>query len=208
MADNTLELRSVTVGALQENCYILYDPMTQQSLVFDPGDEPQQIMAIIGDSRVTAILLTHAHADHVGAVEAIRSATNAPVSIHAAELPALAPIQADAHIQDDDVIKWGDHVIRAVHTPGHTPGMISFLVDDQYAIVGDTIFGGGPGRTVNPADFRTTLATLHDVVLQWPDTYTCYPGHGEAFRLADVRKQITQFVARDHPAAFHGDAAW
>lgn len=208
MADNTLDLRSVTVGSMQENCYVLHDLTTGQCLVFDPGAEPERIMPLIGDSRVTAILLTHAHADHIGAVEPIRAATGAPVSIHRAELPALGKIHHDTLIDDGDTITWGEHTIRAVHTPGHTPGMISFIIDDQQAIVGDTLFGGGPGYTRSAADFRTTLVTLRDVILSWPDSLVCYPGHGDAFQLGDRRARIAQFVARDHPARFSGDAEW
>ncbi|HEY0735848.1 MAG TPA: MBL fold metallo-hydrolase [Herpetosiphonaceae bacterium] len=208
MADNTLEVRSAAVGSWQENCYVLYDAATNQSIVFDPGAEPKKIQTLIGDSTVTDILLTHAHSDHIGAVEAIRAATGAPVSIHRAELPALGSIHHDTLIDDGDEIQWGGHTIRAVHTPGHTPGMITFIVDNQHAIVGDTIFGGGPGRTGSAEDFRTTLATLRDVILSWPDTLVCYPGHGDSFRLADVRDRIQQFVAKEHPANFQGDAEW
>ena len=208
MTDSAVDLRLVTVGSMQENCYVLHDPATGQCVVFDPGAEPERILALAGDSTITAILLTHAHADHIGAVEAIRAATLAPVSIHRAELPALGAIHHDTEIEDGDEIALGTHVIRAVHTPGHTPGMLSFIVDDRYAIVGDTIFAGGPGRTRSAGDFRTTLATLRDVVLRWPETYMCYPGHGDAFALADVRERISEFVAREHPAGFHGDAEW
>lgn len=208
VADNTLDLRSVTVGSMQENCYVLHDPATRQSIVVDPGAEPERIMALIGDSRVTAILLTHAHADHIGAVEAVRAATGAPVSIHRAELPALGKIHHDTLIDDGDTIAWGDHTIRAVHTPGHTPGMISFIINEQQAIVGDTLFAGGPGYTRSATDFRTTLATLRDVILSWPDTLVCYPGHGDSFRLGDIRARLAQFVARDHAASFAGDAEW
>lgn len=208
MADSTLDLRVVTVGSMQENCYILHDPAAGQCLVFDPGAEPERIMPLISDSRVTGILLTHAHADHIGAVEAIRAATGAPVSIHGAELPALGAVHHDTLIDDGDTIVLGAHTIRAVHTPGHTPGMISFIIDDQQAIVGDTLFGGGPGRTWSAADFRTTLATLRDVILSWPDTLVCHPGHGDSFQLGDIRERVAQFVAREHPASFAGDAEW
>jgi hydroxyacylglutathione hydrolase len=208
VADKRLDLRSVSVGAWQENCYVLHDPSTQQSIVFDPGAEPKKILSLVGDSKVSAILLTHAHSDHIGAVEPVRAASGAPVSIHQAELPALGKIHHDSLINDGDAIRWGEHLIRAVWTPGHTPGMISFVIDDELAIVGDTIFAGGPGRTNNPADFQTTLATLRNVVLHWPDSIVCYPGHGESFRLGDVRERIQAFVNREHRANFHGDAEW
>jgi hydroxyacylglutathione hydrolase len=208
VADTRLDLRSVTVGSWQENCYVLRDPSTGQSIVFDPGAEPHKILALVGDSQLSAILLTHAHADHIGAVEALRAATGATVSIHQAELPALGKIRHDSLIQDGDEIRWNSHLIRAIWTPGHTPGMISFLIDDQLAIVGDTIFAGGPGHTRSAADFQTTLATLRNVVLSWPDSLICYPGHGESFRLGDVRERIQAFVSREHRANFHGDAEW
>jgi glyoxylase-like metal-dependent hydrolase (beta-lactamase superfamily II) len=94
-----------------------------------------------------------------------------------------------------------------VHTPGHTDGEVSFLLPDNQAIVGDTIFEGGPGRTNNAPDFRTMLSTLH-TILQWPDDTMCYPGHGSSFRLGDIRSHVEAFVARDHGDDFHGDAEW
>ena len=86
--------------------------------------------------------------------------------------------------------------------------MICFVLeDDARAIVGDTIFAGGPGRTWSAEDFKTTLRTLRDVVLAWPDDTVCYPGHGPTFRLGDLRPQIKRFIAKDH-GDFHGDATW
>ena len=94
-----------------------------------------------------------------------------------------------------------------MHTPGHSDGMISFLLPDNRAIVGDTIFEGGPGRTWSADGFRATLQTLR-TILTWPDDTVCYPGHGNAFRLGDLRRRIEAFVERDHPADFYGDAEW
>ena len=208
MASATLDLRTVAVGSYQENCYVLVDPATDQALVFDPGAEPERILPLIGTAQVTAILLTHAHADHIGAVDAVHAATGAPVSIHAAELPALGAVRHDTLLGDGDTLAFGAHAIRAIHTPGHTPGMLTFVVDERIAIVGDTIFAGGPGRTWSAADFATTLRTLRDTILGWPDSYTCYPGHGPAFAIGDIRSRVERFVAREHPAGFYGDAEW
>lgn len=208
MAEHHLTLSKITVGRFQENCYVLADETSGAALVVDPGAEGERILAAVGGRRVAAILLTHAHGDHIGAVEAVRKATGAPVRIHPAELPQLGKIRADAHFNDGDIVTLGAHQIRAVLTPGHTPGMISLLLDDGNALVGDTIFEGGPGRTWSAADFRTTLATLRDVVLGWPDSTICHPGHGDAFRLGDIRARIEAFLARPHAAKFYGDATW
>ena len=81
------------------------------------------------------------------------------------------------------------------------------IKEDHYAIVGDTIFEGGPGKTWSPEGFRTTLKTLQNVVLSWPDKTICYPGHGPSFRLKDKRKYIEAFLGKDH-GAFFGDATW
>ena len=202
-----LTLHRLTVGSWEENCYVLADDERGECIVVDPGAEAERILSFVGGRRVARILLTHAHADHVGAVEAIRERTGAPVAIHAAELPLLGAIPHDELIADGDVIAWGAHQIVATHTPGHTPGMLTFTVGTD-ALVGDTLFAGGPGKTWSPEDFQTTLRTLREVVLGWPDETVCHPGHGESFRLGDLRPAIERFVAREHPVGFHGDAEW
>jgi hydroxyacylglutathione hydrolase len=201
-----IEIITLTVGPLAENCYIVHDSRSGESLVVDPGAEPERLIAAI-PGRVRAILLTHAHADHIGAVNEIAAATHAPVWIHPADAHMLARARADAWIEDGQLFPIGEQRLMAHHTPGHTPGMISFI-GAGVALVGDTIFAGGPGRTWCPHDFRLTLQTLGNVVLRWPDDTSCYPGHGPSFRLGDARAQIEAFVSRERPADFFGDAEW
>jgi hydroxyacylglutathione hydrolase len=207
MNQPALILRSATVGAWRENAYVVIDPATNRSLVIDPGAEPATILGLIGDSTVQAILLTHGHRDHIGAVDAIRDQTHAPVMIHPADVELLGGLHVDDHLDDGTTIALGLHTIRAAHTPGHTAGMISLLLPGERAIVGDTIFAGGPGKTWSADGFRATLATLR-TILAWPAATACYPGHGPSFRLADLRAQIEAFVNRSHAPGFYGDAEW
>jgi glyoxylase-like metal-dependent hydrolase (beta-lactamase superfamily II) len=105
-------------------------------------------------------------------------------------------------------VQIGTHTLKVYHTPGHTPDMICFAIEgDHRVIVGDTIFEGGPGKTWSPEDFRTTLQTLRNVILTWPDDTVCYPGHGPSFRLGDRRAAIEAFLQKDH-GDFFGDATW
>lgn len=203
-----LEIVTLTVGEFAENCTIVRDRASGTALVIDPGDEAHQILAAIGDLGVEQIVLTHAHRDHIGAVNQIRASTGASVAIHPADAHMLGPVRADIFLRGDETIALGAHVIRLARTPGHTPGMLSLLLPNGHAIVGDTIFDGGPGKTWCPDDFQTTLRTLREVVLRWPDETICHPGHGATFRLGDRRAQIAAFVERDHDAGFFGDAEW
>lgn len=208
MTPPPLDLVQLTVGPLSEHCYVVIDPATDRCVVVDPGAEAERVVAAIGQRRVTAILLTHAHHDHIGAVNDVRAATGARVWIHPADAHMLGAVRADEWLGDEQRIKLGAHALRAQHTPGHTPGMISLHLDGDRVLVGDTIFDGGPGRTWSPDDFRTTLATLRDVVLRWPDTTVCYPGHGPSFRLGERRGSVERFLAQPHGDDFFGDTSW
>jgi hydroxyacylglutathione hydrolase len=201
-----LEIRTITVGPFAENCYILHDSRSGESIVIDPGAEAERLMAAIR-GRVAAILLTHAHGDHIGAVNEIAAMTHAPVWLHPADAHMLGRTRVESWIEHGQAFRLGDQRLTAYHTPGHTPGMISF-VGNGVAFVGDTLFEGGPGRTWCPHDFQRTTHTLRDVVLQWPDDTVCYPGHGPSFRLGDVRSRIEAFLSRSRPADFYGDAEW
>ena len=206
MPTTTLELRHRQVGPWPMNTYALICPTTRQSVLFDPGADPAVLTEMLQGSTPIAILLTHTHGDHVGALVEMREQLRVPLMAHGnVQSKGFA---VDRVLADGDQVLVGDHTLRAYYTPGHIDDMLSFAIEgDHRIVVGDTIFKGGPGKTGSPAAFRTTLATLRNVVLAWPDEAVCYPGHGPEFRLGDLRPAIEAFLQKDH-GDFFGDATW
>lgn len=203
-----LTLITRQVGPWGMNTYALVCPETKASVLIDPGADPDTLSAMLGDSTSTAILLTHTHGDHIGALDEMRARLGVPVLCHPGPHVNDFDPQATRHLSDGDRVQVGNFSLRVQEAPGHCVDQICFVLeDDSRVIVGDTIFEGGPGRTRNSEDFHTTLRTLQSVVLPWPDATLCYPGHGPSFRLGDKRAAIEAFIAKNH-GDFHGDATW
>jgi glyoxylase-like metal-dependent hydrolase (beta-lactamase superfamily II) len=204
-----LELVTRQVGPWGMNTYALICPETNQSVLFDPGDDADTLQGMLGDSTPIAILLTHTHVDHVGALAEMRQRLQVPVKGHnGSHNPHGEKVTIDTWLHDGDAVLVGNHTLNVHHAPGHIGNQICFaLQNDHRIIVGDTLFDGGPGKTWSTEGFKTTLNTLRDVVLPWPDDSICYPGHGPSFRLGDRRAAIEAFLAKDH-GEFHGDATW
>jgi glyoxylase-like metal-dependent hydrolase (beta-lactamase superfamily II) len=204
-----LQLVTRQVGPWGMNTYVLICPTSNQSVLIDPGDDPDILQEMLGDSQPVAILLTHTHIDHIGALPAMRERLGVPVMGNdGPHEPGGKDIQAGRWLRDGDTVTVGAHTLRAAYAPGHIGDQICFILeDDPRVIVGDTIFDGGPGRTWSSEGFKTTLVTLRDVVLAWPDETVCYPGHGPHFRLGDRRAAVEAFLAEDH-GDFFGDATW
>ena len=206
MTTTPLQLQHRQVGPWRMNTYALICPTTGESVLFDPGDDPDILAEMVAGSTPVAILLTHSHPDHVGALDEMRQRLNVPLMAH--QQGAAHGIQCDRTLADGDTVQVGRHQLRVYYTPGHIDDQICFAIEgDARTIVGDTIFAGGPGKTWSAEGFQTTLTTLRDVVLCWPDETLCYPGHGPSFRLGDIRAQVEAFVQQDH-GAFYGDAEW
>lgn len=204
-----LEVRARAVGPWPMNTYVMVCPHTRQSVLFDPGAEPETLAEMLAGTTPIAILLTHTHPDHVGALETMRERLGVPVMAFPGRHFNDMDVNADRDLRDGDVVEVGQHRLKVYYTPGHIDDMICFVEEGQprQAIVGDTIFEGGPGKTWTAEGFQTTLQTLRNVVLTWPDDTICYPGHGPHFRLGDKRAAIEAFLAKDH-GAFFGDASW
>lgn len=200
------ELHKLEVGPWPMNAYVIVCQDTGASAIIDPGADPQALLEAAG-SKVAAILLTHGHPDHVGALEEVKAATGAPVYLHPAEAEKFG-LAYDRPLEDGQRLHIGEVELRAVHTPGHTPGMICLDLGDGRVIVGDTVFVGGPGRTWNSEDFETTMRTMQEIVFAWPDETRFYPGHGPNGVIGEERADFEAFVERGWPADKHGDVTW
>ena len=202
----SMQLITRQVGVWGMNSYALVCPATGQSVLIDPGADPDILSEMLADTTPIAILLTHTHADHVGALDEMQKRLNVPLLAH--EGPHLIPLNKSRSLVHGDIVNVGEHSLRVYHTPGHIADQICFAVENSpINIVGDTVFAGGPGKTWASEGFQTSLHTLRYIVLAWADDMICYPGHGPHFRLGDKRSLIEAFVAYDH-GDFYGDATW
>lgn len=200
-----IQIDTLPVGPLQANCYIIKDELQQAAIVIDPGAEGERIIAAVGDRKTECILLTHAHYDHIGALEAVRQKTGAPVFIHPAEAewltnPALngslgpwswgEPIQcspADGSLTHGQAIPFAGIELVVAHTPGHSPGGVSF-VGPGFAFTGDALFRGSIGRTDLPfGDGQRLLESIRLHLLSLPDDTVVFPGHGPATTVGEER---------------------
>jgi len=196
------------VGPLQCNCTILADPVSREAVVIDPGDEPERIVRALEAAKVTpvALLHTHAHFDHIGGSRAVKEATGAPIRLHPADRPlydalpeqaaffglrAEAPLPPDAPLAEGEVVHFGPHALRALHTPGHTPGSTSFLLEGDAPILfsGDTLFRRSIGRTdLWGGDTDAILASIREKLFALPGDVPVVCGHGPDTTIDEERR--------------------
>ena len=203
-----MHLESFPTGALGCTCSIVMDREKKRAIVVDPGGDLEVIVARLSalDATVEAIVHTHTHIDHVGATAGVQRTTNARACIHEADrfLYDLLPVQAamlgielpettemDGSLRDGDSIRAGDLEMCILHTPGHTPGSVTFVVKADGAtrvFTGDTLFRRGIGRTdLWGGDFDTIKRSLREKILVLPDDAIVVPGHGPETTIGDER---------------------
>lgn len=195
------------VGPWPMNTYLVICEETQASAIVDPGADAETILALAQGTRVTAILITHGHPDHVGALAEVHSATAAPVYMHPEDAVQFE-VACDQPLQDGRSIRVGNLRLRAIHTPGHTPGMTCFNLGDGRILVGDTVFVGGPGKTWSAGDFDLTMRTMRTVIFAWPNETRFYPGHGPSGIIGKERPAFENFLRRGWSQELFGDVTW
>ncbi|MBM4285492.1 MAG: MBL fold metallo-hydrolase [Deltaproteobacteria bacterium] len=199
--------QALEVGLLQVNCYIIGDGQTREAVVIDPGGDEDEILHTLRFHNLTLkyIIDTHGHFDHVDANQPLKEATGAQIAIHTADAhmlnkPSMEALfftgnrvrtsEADILLQEGDVISFGAINLKVLHTPGHTPGGISLVMEGQPVVyVGDTLFYGSIGRTDFPGgDFNTLITGVRQKIFTLGDHYTVYPGHGPATSVGQEKK--------------------
>ena len=199
-------VHKIPMGDYGNNGYVIVSPQTGESIVIDTPGEPEKLMAVARDTIVKAILITHTHFDHLVGFEAIRSELGAPVGVHAAEAGNL-PSPPDFHLNDGDSLTAGTVTVKAIHTPGHTPGATCFLTG-KHLFSGDTLFPGGPGHTNTPEDLRRSIDSITSRLLVLPEETVVYPGHGDGTTIGTAQQEYAIFAARPHPPELCGDVLW
>ena len=213
-----LEVRTFTVGAFSENCYVVRLPGASEALLVDPGAEAERLIEGLTALGVTvpAILVTHTHIDHIGAVAALARHTGAPVYCPALERHVLADIDASVKhfglsgfesYEADVLLSGGEHLTLAgfeidVHfTPGHSPGHLTYALPDHETLLdGDVLFRGSVGRVDLPGgDWPTLFASISSLIDAYPPQTAVLPGHGGQTTLGAERESnpfLTELAAR------------
>ena len=210
MSAGPLDVRPVAVGPFQANCYLVR--RGPDAIVIDPGAEPGRLASLLEawEAEPRAILLTHAHVDHVGGVAELVRRFALPVYLHPADAPlyraapehaalfgiAVEPLPApDEWLEHGERLSFGSIDLEVRHAPGHSPGGVVFVARAE-AFVGDCVFAGSIGRTDLPGgDTRTLLASIRKQILSLPPDTALYTGHGPATTVA-VEAATNPFLVR------------
>jgi hydroxyacylglutathione hydrolase len=222
------DVRAFTVGPVQENCYIVRaDPDATHALLIDPGDEPERLLAAIDELgvEIDAILITHCHFDHIGAVAPVARATGAPVYVPQLERPLLSDIMSWTppgfgpfeNYEAEHTIAGGEHLSLAgleldvIFTPGHSPGHVTYATPGAL-LSGDVLFQGSVGRVDLPGgDWSTLERSIEGLLQAHPPETVVYPGHMGVTTLgrerdsnpflSEIRERAAGATTADSPAA-------
>ncbi len=194
----SVEIVKLSVGRMDNNVYVIRTD--ENAFVVDAGSaEPDAVLAELGDRTFDAVLQTHNHGDHIATLREVVEATKAPVFAHPSD---AIPVKA-VPLEDGASVSLGGETpvnLTVLHTPGHTPGGVCFLLQEEgeaHLFAGDTLFPGGPGNTFgNADDFKTIIRSLEEKLFVLDDATHVYPGHGNDTTIGAERPHLEEWRAR------------
>ena len=204
--DEFVQIDRLKLGPYDTNSYILTCPRTGDSVLVDAPAEGSEILKALKETHPRYILITHNHMDHIGALSELKSKLRVPIGVHRLDANSL-PLQAEMILEDGEKVPCGNMSLKVLHTPGHTPGSLSFLIG-KHLISGDTIFPGGPGKTKSPADLKLIIESITSKIFVLPDDTAIYPGHGDSTLLRKEKEEFAIFSSRSHDPNLFGDVLW
>lgn len=209
-----LMVRGIVVGVFAENCWIIGSRRTREGIVIDPGDQAEEILALARDMGLNIKLIanSHAHIDHILGVRGVQEVTGAKFLLHPGDLeiargagasagrllgrPVEPPPEPDAMLADGDEVEVEGVKLTVIHTPGHTPGSVSFYSEGML-FSGDTLFRGSIGRTDLPGgDYAQEMSSIVDRLLELPDETIVLPGHMQESKIG-IERQANPFVLEE-----------
>ena len=187
-----VRIRRLRIGDLENNVYVAACAATGRAVVIDASFDAGPIVEATADLDVDQLLLTHGHYDHVGAADEVRERLGIPYRIHADDLrPDICAIEPDGYLADGERIVVGELTVRVLHTPGHTPGSVSFALG-SHVITGDALFPGGPGATRwDYSSFDTAIDSVRSL-FELGDETGVYPGHGDQMTTVGAERPSLQ----------------
>jgi hydroxyacylglutathione hydrolase len=205
--DSTVRIQRLELSTYEANSYVVVNPKTKQSVLIDVPPGARTLIKELRGTELVCILLTHSHIDHYAGLRAFRNLLVAPVAVHEADNREWLPFPPEIVIKGGEVFEAGDVKIEAIFTPGHTPGSTCFRVG-SYLLSGDTVFPGGPGRTMTAPAFKQIMKSITEKIVPLPDDMRVFPGHGSETVLGKEKREIAGFLSREHSSKLHGDVLW
>lgn len=203
------------VSGFENNAYLITCKRTNSSVVIDTPDKPIEALEAMAKTDVGAVLITHNHLDHLQGFEDVLEATNVPVGIGEADAHAVkgnADISID--VSHDSLISFGDITLRAIATPGHTPGSTCYMLPSEvpgatpHVFTGDTLFPGGPGKSDSPEAFKELVNSVQGQLTTLPEQTIVLPGHGKSTTIAKSKGEFGVFLANPRRDDLYGEVLW
>ena len=204
--DNKVRIVKLELNEWNTNAYIIVCKVTGESMVVDAPGKVDEIVKNLEGTRPRLIAITHGHMDHIEVLAKLKKELRVPVAMHPLDAGPVN-IKPDIELYDGAVLTIGKLQIDVLHTPGHTEGSVSLLIDN-YLISGDTLFPGGPGRTRTPEELKTLIYTLVTKIFVLPDIIRILPGHGEPTILGKEKREFDVFSSKTHDGDLCGDVLW